>query len=876
MRTGEPLPNTQLLVKGTVLRAASGVDGSYVIHGVPPGLYTVEARFSGYYSQEVKLTVVVDERATANFQLKPSVLWSSEVVTTGTGSGVVKRELTTPIAILFSPEIEMAPVESIDQLLQGRLPGTLINFSSGMPGAGARFFVRGVASLASTETPAIYIDGVRVANDSFRPAFSAAGTLSSALSDILVGDVARVEFVKGGAAATLYGSRAASGVIQIFTKKGQAGPPQWRFQVEQGYNQANEQFTIEDFTKRHILEGGHLQRYTFGLNGGGKVSTYNFSARMLNGEGNTQKLDRKMYALHGGLRVFATERLQLDFSSAFTYNDFDRISSGNAISNILLVSERGWFSPINQASPYLGFTDDQKLAVLEDYFSPDLSEAVNRFRFSTAADYSPSSWLQNRLTIGADYRKSKQRDSIPGTITSNIALFHSDHENLTITLSYAGTIRYPATGNITSAFTLGAQAFREEIHTSNASDTFFRLSGSDDFGNSLITSTTKQKLSNHGFFIDEQLGLFNRLYVNGGLLVDDDNAFGEASDLQAYPKAAVAYNLSDESFWQNSFLSKFWNVMKLRASWGKTGQLLPFILSPLFAIPGNDEIKPEKITGVDTGFDAAFFDERLGVEFSWFRETTKDALVLLPGSPVTGFGPQLRNFGEIQNDGIEVAVNAPIISTPKLALSLRAAMAMLDNRVTELNDTPPFTIGGFSFLPQRVEEGKPVGIFRTTHATGNGAIETRLEFTPLPKRTGSVALNATLFRNLSLSVLGDWQTGGYSLNTGALLRAVDGMKPEIDRIPPGHNFTTASSVFIEKSDYFKLREIVMRYQFRNVKYVRNLTMTASARNVYAFTSAETFDPELTDFGSTISSIGGINVPILSPPRTFRLGVEVNY
>jgi len=364
--------------------------------------------------------------------------------------------------------------------------------------------------------------------------------------------------------------------------------------------------------------------------------------------------------------------------------------------------------------------------------------------------------------------------------------------------------------------------------------------------------------------------------------VDDNNAFGEEVDLQVYPKAAVAYNMSNESFWQNSFLSKFWNVMKLRASWGKTGQFLPFVrnmtftMPPFPGVPGNDKIKPEKITGIDAGFDAALFDERFGVEFSWFRENTKDALVLIPGSPVTGFGPQLRNFGEMQNDGIEVAMNASIIATPKLALSLRASMATLNNEVTKLNGTPPFTIGGFSFLPQRVEESKPAGVFRTTHPTGGNAFDTRLDFNPLPKRTGSVALNAILFRNLNLSVLGDWQTGGYSLNTGALLRAMDRMKPEIDRIPPGHNFTTALSVFIEKSDYFKLREIVARCQFHNVKYVRNLTLTASARNVYTFTGAETFDPELTDFGSTIVNIGGINIPALSPPRTFRLGVEVNY
>ncbi|MGH7597225.1 MAG: TonB-dependent receptor domain-containing protein [bacterium] len=901
-KTGEGMPGAQILIKGTNRGAATDPDGAYTIRNVPPGTYTVFVRFIGYFTEETQVEVSSSASATANFQLRQSVLQLGEIVVTGTGAGVQKRELTTPVSTLTVQDIQTAPVQSIDQLLQGRLPGATVNLSTGMPGTGSLIRARGVTSVVASETPVIYVDGVRVdRNSNF--GLGSGGPLSSSLNDILVGDIERVELLKGGAATTLYGSEAASGVLQIFTKKGKAGPPQWTFRVEQGYNQAYDQFIIEDFTKNQVIENGYFQSYSVGLTGGSENATYNFSGRMQESQGNLPNVDDILYSLNGGLRVFASEKLQLDFSAKLARDDFGRAFSDNAIAGLLTQAERGWFNPVNQASPYKGFTNEQYLAKYNDeLIAPKLTEAVNRFTFSTSADYAPFKWFKHRLTVGTDYRKNEQRQFNPiisqvVTSTPGGGVSRFDREYLSITMDYAGTVNYPSTGNLTSAFTFGVQGFREEIRTVNVNATRFGLPGTDDFDNAanITAFEANQELFNGGFFFNEQLGLFNRLYLNGAVRVDGNSAFGDDVGLQVYPKAGIAYNVSDESFWQNSFLPKFWGGMKVRASWGQTGTFpSPFVKDSTFATgpflgasaagfgnPGNSEIKPEKTTGLDIGFDAAFLNERVGVEFTWFKETTKDALFSVPSQPVSGLAFQFRNIGEIQNDGIEVAVNASILSKPNWNVSLRASVATLDNKVTKLGGAPPFSIGGFGFLPQRVEEGKPVGVFRTIHATDDPATtarenETRLDFNPLPKRTGSVALNATLFRNLNLSILGDWQTGGYSLNTGSVLRVFDAMKPEIDRIPVGYTFSTASSVFIEKSDFFKLREVVARYQFRNVKYVRDLALTASMRNVYTFTGVDTFDPELHGVRGGAAEAGGISFFTLSPPRQFRFGIEVNY
>ncbi|MGH7493770.1 MAG: TonB-dependent receptor domain-containing protein [bacterium] len=906
-KTGEALPGAQIVVQGTTRGAATGPDGSYVIRTMPPGTYKLFVRFIGFYTQEAEVSVRPNEQATANFRMRESVLRMDEIVVTGTGMGLAKRELTTPIATLSAQEIQMAPVQSIDQLLQARIPGASVNLASGLPGTGGRIRTRGVTSVAGSETPAIYVDGVRVdKNDNYRLAIGSGGPVSSSLPDLIVGNIERVEFVKGGAAATLYGSDASAGVIQIFTNKGKAGAPQWTFRVDGGYNQPYEQFIIEDFTRNQVIESGYHQSYMIGLNGGSELSTYNFSGRMLKDDGNIKGLDTKTYALHGGLRVFATERLQLDFSSALVRNDFGRVLSDNAIAGIMSTSERGYFNPADEFSPYQDYTDEQKLKILGDYLSPELTEAVNRFTFSTTANYAPSPWFQNRLTIGTDYRKSEQRQFIPIQAaqiasTPGGALFRSDREYLGITLWYSGTVRYPSTGNLTSAFTFGVQGFREEDRASQATGRIFGLPGTDDFDNTsnIAAQESNQELFSGGFFFDEQIGINNRLYLNGGVRIDGNSAFGDEVGLQAYPKAAIAYNVSDEAFWRNSFLGNAWNGMKLRASWGKTGTFPnPFVKDSTFTTgsfigvssagfgnPGNDEVKPEKTETFDVGFDAAFLNERVGLEFSWYKEKTTDALFVVPSQPSSGLGPQLRNIGEIQNDGIELAANATIISNRDFSFSLRASVATLDNKVTKLNGAPPFTIGGFAFIPQRVEEGEPVGVFRTTHANDNPSTtafesDTRLDFNPFPRKTGNVSANFTLFRNLNLSLHGDWQTGGYSLNTIAVTRVFDSMKPHIDRIPPGYNFQTSSGVFVEESDYFKMREIVAQYRFRTVKYVRELLLTASVRNIYTFTGAKDFDPELHAIRSGVQNVGvdagGITFATLSPARQFRFGAEISF
>jgi TonB-dependent starch-binding outer membrane protein SusC len=228
----ESLPGVQVFIPDLDLGAVTNLDGQYTIDAVPAGTYTIEARFIGFQTATREVDVSSGETAMVDFALRPSSINLNEVVVTGTGGPVEKRTLGNTIATISTASLENAPIQSFSDLLQGREPGMIAMPSSGLTGEGTRIRIRGSASLSQSNEPIVYIDGVRANNGGgFGGGFVGAGGggSPSRLDDIPPEAIARVEVLKGAAAATLFGTEASNGVIQVFTKRGTAGPPQFTF-----------------------------------------------------------------------------------------------------------------------------------------------------------------------------------------------------------------------------------------------------------------------------------------------------------------------------------------------------------------------------------------------------------------------------------------------------------------------------------------------------------------------------------------------------------------------------------------------------------------------------------------------------------------------
>lgn len=228
--SGRQLLNAQVVVAGTRLGAQSNARGDYRIVAVSTGPVSITARLIGYAPVTKRVTVAADQTVRADFSLSQSAVTLSDVVVTGTGGATEEKKLGNTVAKISMEELKTAPVVKADEVLQGRVPGVSVLPTGGATGQGARIRIRGSASLSQSNNPILYIDGVRADNGG-----GFGGTAApppSRLNDIDPESIERIEILKGAAAATLYGTEASNGVIQIFTKKGSAGAPRWTVNLE--------------------------------------------------------------------------------------------------------------------------------------------------------------------------------------------------------------------------------------------------------------------------------------------------------------------------------------------------------------------------------------------------------------------------------------------------------------------------------------------------------------------------------------------------------------------------------------------------------------------------------------------------------------------
>lgn len=895
--TKEILAGTSVFIPSLKIGASSLVNGTYKIEKVPAGEFEVVVRYIGFKDTKKNVSIANNETVELNFEIYPSAVQLNEVIVTGQGIATERRKLTSPVETLRLEEIQNAPVESIDQLLQGRIAGLNSFSSSGMPGTAGRMSTRGLKSVVSKGTPVIYVDNVRVDNqEAYRLAINTGGAESSSLADLVVGEIDRVEVIKGGASATLFGSEAANGVIQIFTKKGVPGAPKWSVTAMTGFDQPYTKFVSEQYIKDKVLKTGAYQAYSLNVTGGSQSFTYNVGGKtnlsrgiLLNDMGSS-----KSYNLNAGFRAILSEDANIELSSSYTNYQYKRADNNN-----LPTAPYGGFEDYSRSDEN-GYTEAMRDSILAIVQMQDTREKVNRFRTSVNFDITPLPDFTNKFTLGIDYRNSEGRQFAPkksgdffGSVDGHLT--RADREFMTLTMAYAGTYKLPTlAGFIEQNIAFGAQGFRVEDREESATGSSYAIPGTDDFDNASLISASEsnRQLFSGGFYIIDQIGLWDKLFIDFGMRADGNSAFGESIGMQYYPKAGIAYNISQEDFYPD-FLRAYIGSLKLRSSWGLTGNFPPpftrdrtYVANSFlaqtglaFGNPGNDNLKPEKTASTEVGFEMGLLNDRASLEFNYFYQLTTDALFLVPRDPASGFGMQNTNVGKISNKGIEVSLGAQVVQTEDFSLNAKVSISTLENNVESLGGAAPFSGAGFVFLPSRVEEGHPVGTFKVNipikDADGNysGKYETKLMGTPYPKQSGNFALNMTLFNNITISALAEFALGHQVINLKKTLRYFNGAPDAVSAVPDGYNFQTASVVWLEDADWVKIREVTLAYRVPE-SLLKGMTINASLRNIATLgTKTNMLDPELNSFQDNgRASPGGIGYLDVSAPMQLRFGI----
>ncbi len=948
-----PLSGAQLVVVGTGLGTITNNAGNYLIQQVPAGTHTVRVQLIGYGTTEQTVTVPAGGTVTANFELGQSAIALDELIVTGQGRARERKQLATTVDVISAEDIELATAVSVDQLLQGRLAGGTVNATSAQPGTASLINFRGVSSVFGAQTPVIYVDGVRV-DTNMDTALDTGGENSSALADILAMDIERIEVTKGGAASTLYGSDAATGVIQIFTKKGSPGEPRVTVRMEQGFdlpelkyildtgpifeNQLDPGTFNETLLQDEYFKTGYSQNYYVGVSGGVSDFTYNVSGRIADGEGVQPKNENQIFALRGSVQAQVNDETQVTFSGNYTRSQFGRLFNGTAIADPLTTFEVG---------DALYFSGQSTLEdAFEQFLMPDINEEVNRFIFSTALNYQPMDILSTRVAVGLDHRSNLMRIYEPlgyvvnGNPDGDVDRFARDFNS--VSMEASASLQYPTTDVLDNTFTAGVQGFRDDVSTVFASGEVFALPGAPEVDEAaeITASETNSELFNGGVFFEDQVGLWDRLFLNAGVRIDANTTFGDEISTKAYPKLGASYLVSQEPAFQD-VAGNIFSDLKLRVAYGQTGKFPPPFLrdrtyeavsfrgesAPRFDNPGNPDLGPEVTTTIEAGFDAAFLDNRVGFSATWYDATTEDALFRVPEQPVTGLGTQVRNVGTIANTGWELEGNVQILNTQNVLWRMRASYGTVDNRIEDMGSAAPFWIGG-SY--QRVcgppndciddieGEELPVGAWFVdfpVDTNGDGLLDGSEQFflcndgtkampgegcdeyaSPVARHSGSIGMALTLFNRLTVTGLADWATGFWAQDWGSIWATFNRVyrreimeegyeypiRYSLDGEEIGPYFPySAIREFMVDGDYMKLRELSARYAVPDnfARYVGadRATVYVSGRNLAVWSRNDVIDPELNGFASGVDLMLGAESSITLPPaKMFRFGVELSF
>jgi hypothetical protein len=435
--------------------------------------------------------------------------------------------------------------------------------------------------------------------------------------------------------------------------------------------------------------------------------------------------------------------------------------------------------------------------------------------------------------------------------------------------------------------------------------------------------------TNAGFFLQEQLGWNDRLFVTAGLRVDGNSAFGDNYGLQKYPKIGVSYVLSDHSFWPKQWVDAF----KVRGAIGESGKAPGAFdklrtWSPITGDEdqpgftpdnvGNANVGPERTREMELGFDASIAHGFLGFEVTGFKATTYDALVPVSQIPSNGFSvDRITNLGKLQNSGVELQASLAVLRRTDVDWRVRANASKLWNRAIELGEQNEAYTGQDSYI----KEGRSFPTYygrMVTNPDANAApiiVSDTLLGNVNPDRLWGIGTTLTLFKNLTFDALIEHQGGFLVQNWTAYQNARRGVWQPCyavqeatvkswgaDRKSGTADDNTAlvngiraldrarcdlvgfnSFYWFEKGDFTKLRYISATYELpTRFLTAHSASVTFSARNLHTWTKYHGADPEVEDAADRSNLVGSAGAfgrddyYMMPQPRTFTVSFRARF
>lgn len=799
----QPLAQAQVTVAGTTIGVLTDAEGHYTIRNMPRGSVQLSARTIGYHIVTQVVQVPAEGTVDADFALKVSALSLDEMVVTASGNEQAARSMPAPPSVLNMGDLPKAPITDMSDALMARMPGVQVLPSSGTTGAGTRIRIRGSGSLSLSNDPVLYIDGVRVDNNVSSNTIGVGGQVPSRINDLNPEEIESIEVISGPAAAALYGTDAANGIINVKTKRGHSGPAVWHVYAEGGTvadhtNWPNNYFGF-DTTKANSLRYactltrvslgqcaqtgglfllnplknnspfriGHHDQYGVSVTGGGERVTYFLSTDVMRETGVYINNDEHRMNLRANVSANITPEVDISVQSAFVESNLTLPDNDNNALGIL-------------GSGLLGGSDTTKkgwgFLLPSQTYAISSTQHLDRFTGGANGDWRPTTWLSFHSTAGLDFSgRLDTRTFEPNTVPFNTSTLQGSRtanpvDIMDVNAKASGQARFRLTSTLTTQTTVGVDYFNSRAQTILASGQKL-AAGTTSLAGIGIPSVgeVNTQSKTFGVYGEEVLGWRDRIFLTGSLRQDKNSAFGKDFNAVTYPKVGASWVLSDESFFpRNPVLS----TVRLRAADGTlglapgatdalqyftpvavtdaTGDQVAFTVGSL----GNPNLKPERVHESELGLDAGLLKDRFNLTFTYYAKLSHDALVARTLAPSLGVSTtQFYNLGQVSNKGFEFSLTGRAFEVGGFALDLGVSLWANANKLVDLGRDPqgnpiPTIVFGNS---QQQHTGYPLGgywvkpVVSYADSNGDGIIANYTVPGP-PVRTVSEVVLDTAFR----------------------------------------------------------------------------------------------------------------------------------
>ena len=947
---GLPLLGVTVLVPGTSTGTSTDIDGNFSVK-VPAGATTLEFSYIGYSRLALPI-----QGETMNVQMTPDTQVMDEVVVIGYGSQK-KDDLTGSITAVGEKDFNEGLISSPEQLINGKVAGVQIVSAGGSPTSGSTIRIRGGASLNASNDPLIVLDGVPM---------EVGGSVSGAgncLSLINPNDIESMTILKDASSTAIYGSRASNGVIIITTKKG--GGDKIKVSLQTTHSFQTKTKTADMLTRGEFIDmvnrygtdaqkallgtadtdwNDEIFKTAYGTDNNLSVSgrfTRNFPFRVSFGYTNQDGILRTDNSTRytGNINLspsFFDDYLKLNLSVKGTWNS-SRFAPTGTIWNASAMNPTipvysgddmfGGYTEAHPAGTESVVTGAMANPVGEINQRDDKSK-VYRFIGNFDIDYKmhflPE--LRAHVSLGYDYSHGEGDVYVPAEAYSYFTSGGRDYhygpqENfnklLTAHLNY--NKEFDA---ISSTLDVTAGYDYQQWEYKNAAMQELNVAG-------VAQSTSAAADEKHGlvsFYGRVNYSYDARYLLTATMRYDGSSRFSEDNRWGAFPSVALAWRISNEKFFKP--LNHVMNDLKLRLSWGMTGQqdgIANYSYMPVYtvsqdgaqAIMGgnayytyrpeayNPNLKWETTKAFNVGLDFGFLNNRISGSVDYYNRKTSDLLATVSIPAGINFAREmLTNVGNVKSSGVEIAINATPIETKDWTWSVSTNATWLDNEITNLSTNPnsatktytnvgtafdsyyvqTFTEGAapYAFYVYKQvydqETGRPIeGLYADLNGDGvvNGD-DRYLYHSPAPDWMLGFSTSVR-WKRLTLSTslranVGNYVYNGTAMSTGAL-NTMSYNSYQLNNLHSSFldtRFTTRqyqSDYYVENASFLKMDNIQLSYNFGQITKWCSLNVSAMVQNVFTITKYSGVDPEVQS---------GIDSSVYPRPRIYSLTVGLDF